>query len=318
MEFPDFITTIPISLTDVFTVGPIIILVILLFYFSNLEIKKSLEQSKLAQEILSKDRDVLQNKLEESKQALREARLTRLNELAKSAEFGRLSQGLFHDLMTPLTSIILHTEKLQETEVKERHVKKAVEASRRMAAYIKDMRATLSREESERTCLLHEEASNVMHLLTYTAREKGVELVLSNKTACEWYGSPMKLRQIFSNLISNALDACAAVTGREKRVVITMQRSADNNQIIIEDNGCGIPADVLPKIFEPFFTTKPYDKGTGIGLATVKNIVEKNLKGTLEIQSEIGKGTRVSVTFPPGSRDPGAYHPHPQRVPPLV
>ena len=127
-EFLAVLSNLPISLRDVLTLIPIFIIVGILFYLSNREIKKSLEQSRATQEILAKDHEYLVKRLDMSDKELRETRQTRLNELAKAAEFGRLAQGLFHDLMTPLTSVILHTEKLKESSAAHQHVEKAVDA----------------------------------------------------------------------------------------------------------------------------------------------------------------------------------------------
>ena len=67
--------------------------------------------------------------------------------------------------------------------------------------------------------------------------------------------------------------------------------------IEVEDNGCGIPADVVPKVFDPFFTTKDPDKGTGLGLSICKTIVEQ-FGGSLAIESVRGSGTTVTATIP--------------------
>ena len=68
-------------------------------------------------------------------------------------------------------------------------------------------------------------------------------------------------------------------------------------KISVMDTGSGIPADVLPHIFEPFFTTKKAADGTGLGLAICDGIVRR-LGGRIEVQSEVGKGTRFDVLIP--------------------
>ena len=65
----------------------------------------------------------------------------------------------------------------------------------------------------------------------------------------------------------------------------------------IDDNGCGIPADVLPKIFDPFFTTKDVGKGTGLGLAIAYKIVQQH-GGRILVESKVGQGTRFTVILP--------------------
>ena len=67
--------------------------------------------------------------------------------------------------------------------------------------------------------------------------------------------------------------------------------------ILLEDCGVGIPAQILPKVFDPFFTTKGPDKGTGLGLPICRSIVGQ-FGGRIEIQSRAGHGTSVTVSLP--------------------
>lgn len=289
-----------ITPVDIFTLIPIAILVVILSYLSNKEIRKSLEQSKKTQALL-------QGKLNESVEALRKSREARLQELTKAAEFGRISQGLFHDLISPLTSLILHTESLKKDPDAHHNLEKALHASHRMAEYVKDVRKTLSKEEKECECNLKEELESVMHLLSYRMRDARVTLTKTVDGSISWFGYPHKIRQIFSNLLSNAIDSFEKnVHGQARKIHIELTRHNDTAKLEVSDTGSGISQENLEKIFEPFFTTKTLEKGTGIGLSTVKSIVEKDLKGKIEVESTPGKGSLFRITFLLQGRDPAA------------
>ncbi|MFH0902642.1 MAG: ATP-binding protein, partial [Pseudomonadota bacterium] len=108
-------------------------------------------------------------------------------------------------------------------------------------------------------------------------------------------GHAGQLNQVFMNLLTNAAQELA---GREgARIVIRTERAGSKVMIQIADNGRGIPPEVLPRIFDPFFTTKEVGQGSGLGLSIVHGIVERH-GGTIEVESETGKGTTFTVALP--------------------
>jgi len=110
------------------------------------------------------------------------------------------------------------------------------------------------------------------------------------KTVC----NPQQLNQVFMNLLVNAAQAI------EKHGVITIKTWADADwvYVTVRDSGSGIPKEKLPRIFEPFYTTKEVGKGTGLGLSIAYDIVVKNHKGAIEVQSEEGVGALFTVKIP--------------------
>ena len=116
------------------------------------------------------------------------------------------------------------------------------------------------------------------------------------------------LEEVVLNLLTNARDAVvekieAAVARPPARILVrTLSRARDGmdcGAIQVIDEGIGIPPENLSKVFEPFFTTKPPSRGTGIGLAVCKHIVEQ-FGGTIEIESEPGRSTTVTIVIPVG------------------
>jgi two-component system NtrC family sensor kinase len=106
---------------------------------------------------------------------------------------------------------------------------------------------------------------------------------------------PMKLNQVFMNLIINAAHAI------KEKGTVTVRSFRDGNDICVQvdDTGCGIPKENLGRIFDPFFTTKPVGKGTGLGLSIAYNIVKEH-QGSITVESEVGKGTTFTVRLPIG------------------
>jgi signal transduction histidine kinase len=99
------------------------------------------------------------------------------------------------------------------------------------------------------------------------------------------------LKQVFLNLLENSIEAMK----RTGRIRVVSRRLASSAQIIIEDNGPGIPEELHDKIFDPFFTTKP--EGTGLGLAICRNIIQDH-GGTLTIQSPPTGGCAFILSIP--------------------
>ncbi|MCW5623766.1 MAG: HAMP domain-containing histidine kinase [Burkholderiales bacterium] len=107
--------------------------------------------------------------------------------------------------------------------------------------------------------------------------------------------SPSQINQVFLNLVTNAAQATPENGGIIR--ITTRHASPAEVTVDVEDNGHGIPPDVVPKIFDPFFTTKDVGKGTGLGLSIAYKIVQQH-GGRIDVKSVVGKGTRFTVTLP--------------------
>lgn len=112
---------------------------------------------------------------------------------------------------------------------------------------------------------------------------------------------PIQMHDCLLNLVTNAIDASANVSGARIVVRTRSVKEGEMLAVAVEDNGCGIPSDDIPRLFEPFFSTKG-SKGTGLGLAVVRKIVNEH-GGEVGVDSTPGAGTTFEIRLPPRSID---------------
>jgi signal transduction histidine kinase len=139
---------------------------------------------------------------------------------------------------------------------------------------------------------LNELVEESIDLVRKEASRKNVEILMENLIQSPIVRTdPYRLRQVFLNLITNAIHATGG------RITLSLQGSGDGIHVAVQDSGCGIPEENLEKIFEPFFSTKKPGQGTGMGLYVSRGIVEK-LGGSLKVKSQVGKGSTFIITLP--------------------
>ena len=306
----------------------IFILIIIIGWLSNKEIQKIHEQKNELEQELAVKRALFEAKILERSRQLQELRIKHLSQLERTAEFGRLSEGLFHDLMNPLTAVALHVEQLNKdshphAESTTTHIKKAVSASSRMIEFMKQIRTYIQTERislphknhyesipilQHKKCDVRHELQTSIDLLAYKARHAGVTIEVICEQPCHIYTSPMYIHQVFLNLIANAIEAFPSKEDTARREPTPESNTHHSNKIIVtitpttiivSDNARGIPAEYLQHIFKPFFTTKSTEQGTGIGLHTVQEIVVNNLQGNIRVTSAVGVGTTFTITYRP-------------------
>ncbi|HMA31913.1 MAG TPA: ATP-binding protein [Casimicrobiaceae bacterium] len=147
-------------------------------------------------------------------------------------------------------------------------------------------------EEVWETIDLHRALDSTLNIVRNEVKYKA-RIVRSYGELPEVECLPSRLSQVFLNLLVNASQAI------EGNGTITIETGSDASEawVRFEDTGCGIAPENLGHLFEPFFTTKPVGQGTGLGLAVSNSIVRKH-GGRIDVESEVGRGTRFTVRLP--------------------
>ena len=151
-------------------------------------------------------------------------------------------------------------------------------------------------EIKPQTVNIQDALESTLLLLGYRLKSAGVEVKRNYGQMPSIPGHPTQLNQVFLHVINNALDAIESQIG-PKHLEIQTQVINDRIQIIISDNGLGIPPEIQSSIFKPFFTTKSVDKGTGLGLSICDKVMQKH-QGTIVVRSKVGQGTKLTLQLP--------------------
>jgi signal transduction histidine kinase len=213
---------------------------------------------------------------------------------------GQLTATVAHELRNPLSAIRNTLFVLQETvRAKGVDVDRQISRVERSIARCDQLIASLLDYSRchELTCKLTPLDRWLREVLGEQSVPDGIELEEKlGAPDCVVYLDGDRFRRAIINLLDNAAQALnESVTAPGDRRITVNTRASDPAEIIIEDTGPGIAPDVLLKVFEPLFSTKSF--GTGLGLPTVRQIIEQH-GGTVTIDSELGRGTRVCLRVP--------------------
>ncbi len=224
---------------------------------------------------------------------------SRLVQADKLSSIGLLAAGVAHEVNTPLAVISTYAQMLakqvsgddQKSKLLEKIAKQTFRASEIVNSLLNFSRTSSTDfADLELNRIIRETLSLIDHQLKKASIR--IELGL-DESLPKVKANAGKLQQVFLNLFLNARDAMP-----EGGVLAVRTRAVDKGVLIdVADSGMGIPQEHMARIYDPFFTTKAPKKGTGLGLSVTYGIVREH-GGTIEVESQIGKGTRFTIELP--------------------
>ena len=279
-------------------------------YSKELEAKS--EELEASNEKLEEYSQTLEQRVEERTRQLRAAQ-DQLIMREKMASLGNLVAGVAHEMNNPVGAIhssadvanrgirklrvllregkASSSEMLRSLGLLEANNEVIATGSERIAKIIQSLRSFSKLDEALFQRIdIHESIDTTLTLLQHELRDK-VSVIKDYGELPHIHGYPNELNQMLMNLLSNAIRAI------EYQGIIRIATSTDGAEVMVKisDTGKGIPPDRLSRIFDPGYTG--VGVGMGLGLSIVYNIVQKH-RGDIQIQSEVGKGTEVTVSLP--------------------
>ena len=248
-----------------------------------------------------------------------------LLQASKLSAIGELAAGVGHEINNPLAIVAGNVERMR-TELNKLNIQnnkldnflaKNQIAIERIKDIVNGLR-TFARPDTD-----HQECINVKFAISQTLdlvseifKKEGVEVTQEFcQDELHFTGAIGKFQQVLMNLLSNAKDATEGQVNRK----ISLKLIHDDSycELQVTDNGTGISDDVCSKIFDAFYTTKGFGEGTGLGLSLSANLI-RELDGTLDFETELGKGSTFTIKLPIASKVAPIHQPADIKVPSLT
>jgi PAS domain S-box-containing protein len=247
----------------------------------------------------------------------------------RMATVGTLAAGVAHEINNPLTWVIANldaidraigglrlppgSEDADEVEQVSKMILEAQQGADQVKRIVRDL-LTYSRSQPEQLegVDVHEALDIAVNIATNQFKYRA-HLVRDYGHVPAVVADESRLTQVFVNLIVNAAQAIPERRShgydQDREGAIELRTSVDPDgrvRVSVKDNGLGMPEAVKVRVFDPFYTTKPVGVGTGLGLSISNNII-KSFHGEIQIETEEGKGTVVSVILPAAPDGSGTY-----------
>ncbi len=227
--------------------------------------------------------------------------------IERIASLGKLSSSVAHEINNPLAGVLTYTKlvhkQLRKLDVADdqkasmiKYLKVIEEETKRCGDIVKGL-LDFSRSDQHdfKTCHVHKLLRETYTLIDHQMKIENISFQTDFSASSDLI--QCNANQIKQACIAILLNASEAVMEHGGIVIKTSNPDEKTIKLEISDNGIGIPQEDIPHVFEPFFSTKEKASGIGLGLAIAHGIVQ-NHKGKIDVVSQVGKGTTVSITLP--------------------
>ncbi len=267
-------------------------------------VAKKTEKLKEAHDKLLEKNETILVQNSDLKDALCQLKETKVQliEIDKMASLGVLTAGVAHEINNPLNYLMgayvgleeyfkkYGSQKEEDTSLFLNCIKTGIDRATNIVQGLNQF--SRNGDNFEEDCDIHKILDNCL-LMVFNKTKNRIQIEKEySKEPLFIKGNVGKMHQVFINLLTNAMQAI-----KTKGVIKVCTKQKDDLIIVaISDTGCGIDKEYMGKITDPFFTTKDPGKGTGLGLSISYSII-KDHKGTIDFESEVGKGTKVTMSF---------------------
>jgi len=262
----------------------------------------------LKQQVKEKTQELqkLNGKLEQKiNKALKEntKQLETLQQQSKLASMGEMIGAIAHQWRQPLNEIGISIQNtkydFQNGQIDEAYIKHFIDENKKvikfMSKTIDDFRNFFRTDKEKNDFKVKESIQSVISMQSAQLKHHNIALNISGDEFI-YNGLQSEFQQVILNLINNAKDELIKVSFDSTNKYPTINITIKDNIIYVEDNGGGIPKDIIERIFEPYFTTKEQGKGTGMGLYMSKMIIEDNMGGQLSVENtDIGARFKIAL-----------------------
>ncbi|RLA69173.1 MAG: hypothetical protein DRG09_06440 [Epsilonproteobacteria bacterium] len=226
---------------------------------------------------------------------------------ARLAQMGEMINNIAHQWRQPLSMVSAIVQNIHfkyqlgklESDFFNQNIEDIKKILQQMSQTITDFQNFFHPNKEKEEYFIENSIDHTIDLLNHSMETSAIEFIrLGRNDLVHIMGYPNEFAQTLLNIFSNAKDALLQNDLYEKRCIyIETTLLEDRLLISISDNAGGIPENVLDKVFNPYFTTKEQGKGTGIGLYMCKQIIEKNMNGSIYVQNKLFSNAENGAEF---------------------